>query len=105
SFLFTIWEGGGNVPPAIETARKLTVVGHHVRILSDSCNRAEVEACGPTFLPWKRAPNRKDRSPETQTFQDWAAATPQEGLLTVVRDCWAAPALAYAQDTLDELKR
>ena len=28
SFLLAIWEGGGNVPPAIETARKLTAAGH-----------------------------------------------------------------------------
>jgi MGT family glycosyltransferase len=105
SFLFTIWEGGGNVPPAIETARKLTAAGHRVRFLGDSCNRAEVEACGADFVSWTRAPNRKDRSPATQTFQDWAAATPQEGLLAIIRDNWAAPALAYGQDTLDELKR
>lgn len=104
-FLLAIWEGGGNVPPAIETARKLTAAGHAVRILGEFSSRAEVEGCGARFIPWTRAPNRKDRSPASQPFRDWAAATPQEGLLSVVRDCWAAPALAYARDTLDELKR
>jgi NTP pyrophosphatase (non-canonical NTP hydrolase) len=98
SFLFTIWEGGGNIPPVIETARKLAAVGHRIRFLGDSCNRAEVEACGATFVPWSRAPNRKDRSPESQTVQDWAAATPQEGLLAIIRDFWCGPALAYAQE-------
>lgn len=105
SFLLTIWEGGGNVPPVLETARKLKAAGHAVRILGDISSRADVERCGASFVPWTRAPNRQDRSPASQPFRDWAAATPQEGLLSVVRDCWAAPALAYAQDTLDELKR
>lgn len=105
SFLLTIWEGGGNVPPAIETARKLRAAGHAVRILGEFSSQPDVEGCGAKFVPWTRAPNRKDRSPASQPFRDWAAATPQEGLLSVVRDCWAAPALAYAQDTLDELKR
>lgn len=105
NFLFTTWEGGGNVPPAIETARKLTAAGHRVRFMSEAASCAEAQACGATFVSWTRAPNRKDRSPATQSFRDWEAATPQEGLLSVVRDCWAAPALAYAQDTLDELRR
>lgn len=104
-FLLATWEGGGNVPPAIETARKLTAAGHHVRVLGEFSTRPDVEGCGATFVAWTRAPNRKDRSPASQPFRDWAAATPQEGLLSVVRDCWAAPAMAYAQDTLDELRR
>lgn len=105
NFLFTTWEGGGNVPPAIETARKLAAAGHRVRFLSDACTRADAEAVGLDFVSWTRAPNRLDRSPASQTFRDWAAATPQEGLLHVVRDCWASPALAYAEDMLEELER
>lgn len=105
SFLFATWEGGGNIPPTLEVARKLVAAGHRVRVLGDKCNRDEALACGASFVPWTLAPNRIDRSPASQTFQDWAAATPQEGLLAVIRDCWAAPALAYAQDTLEELKR
>jgi MGT family glycosyltransferase len=104
-FLFATWEGGGNVPPAIETARKLVAAGHHVRFMAEAAARIEAEAAGASFVSWIRAPNRQDRSPATQTFRDWAAATPQEGLLTVIRDCWAAPAAAYAQDTLEELER
>jgi MGT family glycosyltransferase len=73
--------------------------------MSDECNRPEFEAIGATFIAWRRAPNRLDRSPESQTFQDWAAATPQEGLLGVIRDQWAGPSLAYAQDLIDELQK
>jgi hypothetical protein len=41
NFLFTTWEGGGNVTPALEAVRKLVARGHHVRIMSEECNRPE----------------------------------------------------------------
>lgn len=104
-YLFTTWEGGGNVTPVLEAARKLLARGHSVRVMSDACNRREVESAGATFIPWERAPSREDRHRDSQVFQDWAAPTPQEGLLSIIRDLWAGPALRYAQDTLDELRR
>jgi MGT family glycosyltransferase len=105
NFLFTTWEGGGNVTPALEVVRKLVARGHDVRVMSEECNRPESEAAGARFVSWRRAPNRKDRTPESQTFRDWAAATPQEGLLSVIRDVWCGPSLAYAQDVIEELRR
>jgi MGT family glycosyltransferase len=105
NFLFTTWEGGGNMTPVRVAACKLLARGHRVRVMSDECNRSEFEAAGMEFASWRRAPNRKDRSPESQTFKDWAAATPQEGLLSVIRDHWCAPALAYAEDVIEELRR
>ena len=86
NFLFTTWEGGGNVTPALEAVRKLVARGHRVRVMSEECNRPESIAAGATFIPWRRALNRKDRSPDSQTCRDWAAPTPQEGLLSVIRD-------------------
>jgi MGT family glycosyltransferase len=105
NFLFTTWEGGGNVTPALVVVRKLIARGHDVRVMSEECNRREAEVAGARFISWGRAPSRKDRSRESQAFRDWAAATPQEGLLTVIRDMWCAPALAYARDVIDELRR
>jgi MGT family glycosyltransferase len=105
NFLFTTWEGGGNVMPALEAVRKLVARGHQVRVMSEECNRPESEAAGARFMAWRRAPNRKDRSPDSQTFRDWAAATPQEGLISVIRDTWCGPALAYAQDVIEEIRR
>jgi MGT family glycosyltransferase len=105
NYLFTTWEGGGNVTPALEAVRKLLARGHRVRVMSDACNQREVEGVGATFVSWNRAPSRADRHRDSQVFQDWAAPTPQEGLLSVIRDLWAGPALRYAQDTLDELRR
>jgi MGT family glycosyltransferase len=104
-FLFTTWEGGGNVTPALEAVRKLVARGHRVRVMSEECNRPESEAAGATFISWKRAPSRKDRSRESQAYSDWAEATPQDGLLSVIRDIWCGPALSYAQDVIAEVKR
>jgi MGT family glycosyltransferase len=105
NFLFTTWEGGGNVTPVLEGVRRLAARGHRVRFMSEECNRPEAEAAGATFVAWKTAPNRKDRSRDSQTANDWAAATPQEGLLSVIRDVWCGPALAYARDVIAELRR
>src|SRR4051794_31030672 len=105
NFLFTNWEGGGNITPTLEAVRRLVAAGHRVRYLTESCNRTEVEAAGATFIPWTRALNRQDRTPESQTFRDWEAKSPQEGLLLIIRDVWCGPAKDYAHDTLHELRR
>jgi len=105
NFLLTTWEGGGNVSPVLVTARKLLARGHRVRVMSEECNRPEVEDAGATFISWRKAPNRKDRKPESQTIRDWAAATPQEGLMGVFKDGFCGPALAYAEDVVEELRR
>jgi MGT family glycosyltransferase len=105
NYLFTTWEGGGNVTPLLEVVRKLLASSHRVRVMSEECNRPECHAAGATFIAWRRAPSRKNRSPESQTYRDWAAVTPQEGLLSVIRDNWCGPALAYAEDVIEELQR
>ena len=105
NFLFTTWEGGGNISPALVVVRKLVARGHRVRFMSDACNRAEAEASVAEFISWNVAPNRHDRTRGSQSCNDWAAPTPQDGLLLVVRDLWCGPALAYAQDVVGELRR
>jgi MGT family glycosyltransferase len=104
SFLFTLWEGGGNVAPALTVARKLVARGHRVRVLGDACNRPEAEAAGATFRSWTRAPSRPDRTPATDPCRDWAYEGP-DGFAQVISEVWAGPALAYAQDVMDELAR
>ena len=49
NFLFTVWEGGGNVTPTVEAARKMLARGHQVRFMSEECNRSEAEAAGLEF--------------------------------------------------------
>ena len=62
SFLFAHWEGGGNTPPMLAVVRRLLARGHTVRVISDPCNRSEVEESGASFAAWTRAPHRVDKS-------------------------------------------
>ena len=59
NYLFTTWEGGGNVTPMLEVVRKLVARGHRVRVMSEACNRNESEAAGADFTAWHRAPSHR----------------------------------------------
>jgi MGT family glycosyltransferase len=104
-FLFATWEGGGNVPPALTVARKLLQNGHRVRVMSDRCNRAEVESIGAGFTPWHRAPSRQDKSAATDILRDWEASTPREVFARLRDNLMCGPALEYAFDVVDEIDR
>lgn len=104
NLLLTTWEGGGSVGPAVTAAAQLLARGHRVRVMSDRCNRPEVEAAGATFIPWNRAPSRPDRSRHSDLMRDWEAATPPEQLMRAIDAIWCGPALAYALDLRDALQ-
>ncbi len=105
NFLFATWEGGGSVTPVLTVARKLVARGHRVRVMSDRCNRSEAEAAGATFVAWTRAPSRADRSKYSDVFRDWEVDTPQQQIERVLDRIMTGPALAYAQDMIEELDR
>ena len=105
NFLLATWEGGGSVTPVLTVARKLADRGHRVRVMSDRVNRPEAEASGAAFIPWTRAPSRPDRSRDSDIMRDWEAANPQDGFVRVLHRIMAGPALAYAQDVIEELRR
>ena len=104
SFLIVTWEGGGCVAPALTVARKLLARGHRVRVISDLCNRPDAEALGCAFTPWRRAPSRAERTRATEVLRDWEHVGP-DGLRQTMDAVWTGPALAYAEDVLDALKR
>ncbi len=105
NFLFTTFEGGGSVPPILHVAKKLIARGHRVRVMSDACNRPEAEAAGATFIPWTRAPSKPHKSREFDTWDDWSQADPAEGFANIMQNVLAGPALAYADDVIEELQR
>jgi MGT family glycosyltransferase len=105
NFLFATWEGGGSVGPALTVARKLVARGHRVRVMSDRANRPEAQAAGAAFVPWTRAPSRPDRSRDSDVFRDWEVETPQEQISRVLHRIMTGPALAYAEDVVEELRR
>ena len=61
-YLFVTWEGGGNVPPVLGTARQLVQRGHDVRVLTEPCLQEAVEAIGARFEAFPApSPERIDR--------------------------------------------
>jgi len=105
SFLFAHWEGGGNTPPMLAVVRRLLARGHTVRVISDPCNRSEVEETGASFAAWTRAPHRVDKSKDTDPLRDWEVKSPP-ALIGRLRDhLFVGPAQAQAQDVLDEARR
>jgi MGT family glycosyltransferase len=103
--LFTIWEGGGNVPPQLSVARALVARGHRVRVLADAILRTEVEATGAEHVAWTRAPQRTTWDPSGAILRDWEARTPI-GALARLRDTIVTGyAAEFASDVLSEIER
>lgn len=103
-FLFAHWEGGGNTPPMLAIVRRLLDRGHKVRVISDACNRDEVESTGASFAAWKQVRPRPDKSAAGDPIKDWEVKSPL-ALIAQLRDhLFVGPALAYARDILKELE-
>jgi MGT family glycosyltransferase len=104
-FLFATWSGGGNVPPVLAAAQKLLAPGHRVRILSEACDRADIEAVGAEFRAWTTAPSRADRGRDSDFLRDWEADGPVDGIGRLLDTVVAGPALSHARDLKAELAR
>lgn len=102
NFLFATAHLGGNVSPVMPVVRRLVAAGHRVRVMSDSVNRDDAEIVGAEFRPWSRAPNREDRAREGDP-PDWSVSD-KEGI-GMVAQFLGGTAQAYAEDTIEELKR
>mgnify|MGYP002624312321 CR=1 FL=1 len=105
NFLFATFEGGGSVGPMMTVARRLAERGHSVRVMSDACNRSDAEAINARFIGWSRAPSKPRRSREFDTWDDWSHENPQDGFASLMDNLLVGPALAFAQDLIDELRR
>lgn len=104
-FLFAWWEGGGNIPPALHLVRELVRRGHQVRVLGEPVNQKAFLEAGASYAVYRRAPHRVDLRPETDPIRDWEAQTTKQALAVVRDRIFFGPALAYAQDTLEEIEQ
>jgi UDP:flavonoid glycosyltransferase YjiC (YdhE family) len=104
-FLFTTFEGGGHVPPALLVARRLKARGHDVLFVSDVANQAQAEAAGLPFTAWRTAPNRKTLGASDDPLDDWRARWPPAVVRAVCEAVITGPAAAYAADTLALIDR
>lgn len=98
-FLFTTFEGGGHVPPAIMVAARLAAGGDAVLFVSDEANRAAAEAAGLSFSPWRTAPNRLAQGCADDPLDDWKRRWPPAVVKALVDAVMCGPARAYAADT------
>ncbi|WP_246721990.1 glycosyltransferase [Methylosinus sp. H3A] len=95
------WEGGGNVPPTIATIRALAARGHDVRFIGDDCILPQARAAGARALPWTRAPNRRDLTPQSSFVRDWEQPNDTSAFFAWAQGVFLAPALRYAEDVVE----
>ncbi len=100
-FLFTNYEGGGHVPPAILMARLLKDRGHDVLFVSDEANRRQAEAADLEFKAWRTAPNRFKGGQPDDPLDDWRHSWPPAAIRAVARAVMTGPADRYAADTTE----
>ena len=99
AFVFTTFEFGGHVTPALATASRLAARGHRVLIVSDEATRGEAQSFGLPFLSWSTAPNRPDKAIAHEPLRDWEAQTPADVISLLLDKLMAGAARAYATDT------
>jgi len=103
-FLFTMWDGGGTVPPELGIAKRLIARGHAVRVLADPVIEDEARAAGCAFSPWTTAPHRTTRDRSGDIIRDYDAGNPLRMMATYMKLFMADPAPRWAADTLAELE-
>lgn len=104
NYLFTLWEGGGTVPPEIELARRLIARGHRVTVLGDPTIEAEALAAGCSFAPWRQAPHRSSRRAEHDFVKDYELASPFALASMIEEQLLIGPAERFAQDVDAQLE-
>jgi len=94
SFLLAPWGTSGNLSPLLTAGRRLCGNGHRVRVIADPAMREEVKAANFEFIALNRAPIGAEADPtDMLDMKAWFQRT--------IFD----PALAYAADIQDEIKR
>jgi UDP:flavonoid glycosyltransferase YjiC (YdhE family) len=97
-FLFTTYEGGGHVAPAILLAGLMQSRGHEVLFVSDEANRTAATVAGLAFRAWRTAPNRVGVGQADDPMKDWRHVWPPAVVGAVCDAVITGPADAYAAD-------
>lgn len=105
SYLLATFEAGGCVGPVLTVTRKLLARGHRVRVMSEACNRREVESCGARFVPWTRAPSKPERGRKFEIVEDWKLQSAFDGFCLMLDKILVGRAADYAGDIIEELQR
>jgi MGT family glycosyltransferase len=78
-FLFTLWDGGGSLPPELTVVRKIVAAGHSVTVLGDS------------------------RRAEDDYIRDWELRNPTRVLANLMDTLMVRPAPLFAAETLSAI--
>jgi MGT family glycosyltransferase len=103
-FLFTMWEGGGTIPPELGLARRLTERGHTVHVLGDPTIAERADAAGCGFTPWQRAPHRTSMDPADDLLKDWEFSNPLGVVRNAIDNFMAGPASTFATETVETIQ-
>jgi MGT family glycosyltransferase len=98
TYLFTLVDGGGTVPPELGVVRRLVERGHDVTVLAEDSMRDDVRVTGATFRPWTTAPNRPSRRPEDDPYKDWECKNTLQLFARLMEHQFVGPAPRYAAD-------
>jgi MGT family glycosyltransferase len=99
TYLYTLVDGGGTVPPELGTVRRLVERGHRVVVLAEDSMAPDVLATGAELRRWAAAPNRASRAPEDDPYRDWECTNPLQLFDRLMEKQFVGPAAAYAADT------
>jgi MGT family glycosyltransferase len=103
TYLFTLVDGGGTVPPELGIVRRLVERGHDVTVLAEQSMVADVRATGATYRAWISAPNRASRRQEDDPYRDWECTSPFKLFERLLERQLVGPAAGYAADTSAEI--
>lgn len=105
TFLFVLWAGGGNVPPQLALARRLTRAGHRVRVLAPAALRERIEAAGLEFEPYQNTPEHDESDPAHSVIRDFELRSPVAAAKAQRDRLLADFAEPVTKDVLDILDR
>ena len=98
-YLFTMWDGGGNLPPELTVARQLVEAGHAVSVLGDPVLAPDALAAGAREVrAWIDAPHHVTRRAEDDYTRDWAQRTPMGVLAALMDTLIVGPAPRFAAE-------
>lgn len=103
-YLFTLWDGGGSLPPELAVVRQVAAAGHRVTVLIDPVAVPEAWAAGATDVRvWTDAPHHRDRSPDSDYIRDWELHSPLRVLTNFMDTLMVRPAPAFAAEVLNAI--
>lgn len=99
SILFVSIDGGGNLPPVLGFARRLSDRGHRISVLSEPCMEEVITGMGFGFIPFAQYFTREDRSEDI--FKDSNVSAIKNPVLEKIV---FGPAMVVSEESLKAIR-